>query len=520
MRFVQCLSSLSVDRLRRIVDTCRVPTTSLSKQHLISAINSRFQRPRFLRGVWEGLPHVQQVVLAFLVRQRITAFDWDDLVRHVSRGVLAGNDQEAYDVLEALCDTGLVARLSEQNGSRIVIAEDLVEPLSELLAERAEAAGVRPMAAPATVHSGKPSLQRNLFHLVALAAKEALRLTKQDQLFRRTRERAEELLLPMQIRDFVRHPETIAQYPCGTDLLIRLGVQDRLLRLRDGNLEVGPAVEGFIQLDENTATHGIHAGFEEAFVSPDMQLALLRSVLAETLAAGEWFDVEAVVAQVLAYERLPEALVTSARAKIQWYLETQWAMGLLDIGEGESGWLVRLTPLGRHLLTGAPAPTPADPGPITLLPDFRIIVPVTVPLADLWRIERFADLVTCDVVLTYTISKYSIYRALVSGMSTDEILAHLERWTGKPPSQNVRYTIAGWGESYGRIEFRDVLLLRCDSEDLARELRAVPEVARYVRGEITPRDLIVDREHYDQLVQTLEQLDYLPKPLHDAVPPD
>lgn len=517
MRFVQCLSRLSVERLRAIAAFAGLKPESLSKQRLLSAINARYLQPAVVAALWGALREEQQLLLAFLLRQRIQTADWDLLAREVAAWCCRGDIQDAHQRLEELCDTGLLIRLADRDTAQAVMAEDLAPLLRDVLAKDDRSAGLAPVAAPAVVHPGRPVLSRNLFHLAALVARQRLRLTKQTQLFRRLRERIGAIFLPMELPGLIAHPDSIDNdFPRGPDLLVTLGVESELLRVRDGGLQVDPRVRAFVQLDDSAAARAIYETFARVFVARDLHLAHAQSLLAETAVSGGWHLVGAMATQaVRPVGGAAGRENASLHAKIEWYVQALWAMGMLDLGLDGGAWSLRVTPLGRYVLTDGEPPPRETPGPITLLPDFRLIVAATVPLEQLWHIERFADLENCDVVLSYTITKSSIYRALRWGDTTEEILARLESWTGKSLSQNVRYTIASWGESFGRLEFIDALLLRCDSKELAEELRAVPEIARCVRGMVPPCHLIIERAAYPQLLALLEQLGYLPKPLRD-----
>lgn len=516
MRLIQCLSRMSVLHLRQVADTCGISVRSLSKQTLIAAITTRFRDAEFLAGLWQSLPQQEQVVLAFLVRQRIETMEWDALVERITTGLLPSGDRDARDVLETLCSTGLVIRMTDLRPPRVCVPVDVAETLRQVLSASHVVASLKPVDAVQALHPARPVLQRNLFHLLALAAKERIRLTRQGKLFRRTQEKVEDLFLPMRVPGLVNDALLHELYPHGTDLVLAIGFEQELVHEHDETLEISTNVKRFVAGDELVTAQKVLAAIDHRFVDRDLQMAHLRAVLAEASEEGPWYPLDGLIAEVVAADSSGSSAQSTAQEKLRWFVETLWASGMIDLGRGpQDEWVLRLSSLGRHLLAQCPAPAAQSPEPTILLPDFRLIVPVSVPLADLWQIERFADLVTCDVVLTYTITRESVYRALKWGDTTASILDRLARWTNKALSQNVVYTIESWGQAFGRISFADVLLLRCDTEELAAELRAIPELARYIRGAVTPRDLVVDRSQYEQIVALLEQLDYLPKPLDD-----
>ena len=58
----------------------------------------------------------------------------------------------------------------------------------------------------------------------------------------------------------------------------------------------------------------------------------------------------------------------------------------------------------------------------------------------------------------------------------------------------------------------DGLLLRCRSEGLATEIAHLPEVQPVIKGTVSSRDLLVDREHYGEVLAALIRHGYMPEP--------
>jgi len=116
-----------------------------------------------------------------------------------------------------------------------------------------------------------------------------------------------------------------------------------------------------------------------------------------------------------------------------------------------------------------------------------------------------------DQLMLYRISKQSVYRALNQGMPQNELMDFLSQHCRHPLAQNIVSTLEEWCQAYGRIRFMDVLILQCDDAALAEQLKASRSIASHIQGEITPRDLIVRRENYQELLEALSDAGYMPR---------
>ena len=114
-------------------------------------------------------------------------------------------------------------------------------------------------------------------------------------------------------------------------------------------------------------------------------------------------------------------------------------------------------------------------------------------------------------MMVYKLSRNSVYRALLHEYTPEIIERFLEEHSKSPLPQNVTYSIAHWGTSYGRIEFEDVILLKCDSDDLADELMMSPKIKPYLKKKVGPCYLVVERDSYESLIAALSDEGYMPK---------
>ena len=141
-----------------------------------------------------------------------------------------------------------------------------------------------------------------------------------------------------------------------------------------------------------------------------------------------------------------------------------------------------------------------------------LLVPPETSFRLRWRLERIADLVSQDVILTYRISKESLYCGMRAGMNWEDVENLLDRHLGRPCPQNVRHNLESWCSRYGEVAFMQGLLMRCRSAALATEISHLPEVAPHLTGQISPKDLLIDAEHYNEVLEALQRHGYMPEP--------
>jgi hypothetical protein len=196
-------------------------------------------------------------------------------------------------------------------------------------------------------------------------------------------------------------------------------------------------------------------------------------------------------------------------------------MGLCELGQigpvDEPDLACRITGSGMAVLGGtapeAPAPEPQPQPTLLLQATFEAIVPRPVAPAVLWNLELMADLIRrTDRTLTYRLSRLSVYRAMKTGLSGEEILTFLRTHSGTGVPQNVAFDLKTWADTFGQVYLQSVTLLRCASPLLAEQIKASRRTARFVVGELSPTDLIVREPEYKELLEALEADGLMPRP--------
>lgn len=163
--------------------------------------------------------------------------------------------------------------------------------------------------------------------------------------------------------------------------------------------------------------------------------------------------------------------------------------------------------------------------PVIVQSDLTILLEVDNPLFPEARdaLARFAELEKSpEHIHTYRISNISLWNAIASGMTPDELLALLEKFSKFPLPQGMLHNIKDISSRYGKmtLEPAEGEWLRLISEDevIARYVTAHPKITRLLvhdagyRGEAIT--WLVDKKYRGEIKRLLTQFGY---PVKDMV---
>ena len=149
--------------------------------------------------------------------------------------------------------------------------------------------------------------------------------------------------------------------------------------------------------------------------------------------------------------------------------------------------------------------------------NFEIKAPYDLPTATRLRLETFADRTDGGKLLTYTINKYTLYRALDAGIAAAEIHMFLERESGKPLPQNVAFSLADWSTQYGAVGFAQGCFLVTEDEAVGHEIGNLPGLQGLVERPQKWYALAFNDTEYDRVREALLAAGYLPRSLAGRV---
>ena len=161
-----------------------------------------------------------------------------------------------------------------------------------------------------------------------------------------------------------------------------------------------------------------------------------------------------------------------------WLLHRLALLGIIDVAYLEGSFhSFRLAKVGERLLgahgSAEVASAPGNPPLVFVNPDFEILLYPETPEELSWKASLFADRAGSEPVKRYRLSRESVTRGIVAGLTGSEVLAFLEEYAHGGPPPNVLYTVKQWTEDVEVVRQQKVLLLRSHSSGGADRLERI-----------------------------------------------
>jgi hypothetical protein len=157
-------------------------------------------------------------------------------------------------------------------------------------------------------------------------------------------------------------------------------------------------------------------------------------------------------------------------------------MGLVELGyaqRGEHGEnsmpdAYRLTDTGAWLLGLAPQPQFAESGgKLIVQPNFAVLALEPISDVVLSDLDQFAESQGGERVITYQLTRESMYRGQQAGWDAGRVLAFLEQHQNAPIAMNVRRSLEEWEQSHRRITFhRNKVMVQFADDEAQAESNA------------------------------------------------
>ncbi|OBZ14549.1 hypothetical protein A8L34_11525 [Bacillus sp. FJAT-27264] len=162
-----------------------------------------------------------------------------------------------------------------------------------------------------------------------------------------------------------------------------------------------------------------------------------------------------------------------------------------------------------------PAPTDAaaeEPlaAAFIVQPDFEVLVPPEVPYAMRWTLAACAELLQCDVLWSFRLTRAMLEHAAVQGMPPGEVISWLQDHTPGGLPEQVEYSLEQWGREIGRTVIEDVRLLSCFSEVEAEMIAAHPRLQDKLTR-LGPLHFLVRRVREEDVRQELAEAGLAPQ---------
>ncbi len=312
------------------------------------------------------------------------------------------------------------------------------------------------------------------------------------------------------------------RYPPRLAFLLYFAKSRNLVEETDGAIQPGANVEDWMRATYTQWRQDLFDYWQQSFVAQDTDLQTLLWIIMMA-PENSVLSLESLLSEMdtLSTSHSSHGLSLRVEKNLVDFLEY---LGGLEVATNINGTFVRPTALGRALF-GSDSQWPQEvfDQHVYVQSNFEILVPCTIAPRLLWAVDGFADLVKPDQMMVYRLSRDSMYRALAHSYRPDIVQDFLKSRSKTPIPQNVAYSISHWGTSYGRVEFEEAMLLKCDVPELADELMLSPKIRPHLKGRVGPCHLVVDRNSYDRLVTALSEEGYMPKlggPGHFSLGPE
>lgn len=357
-----------------------------------------------------------------------------------------------------------------------------------------------------------PGLALDLLHTLACAAEQGLPLTAKGTVHKRNLQRLQELITlkeehvkPLDLQ--YAHQEIYSPAAAVIlDLLLCMGLLTKTpssLVVHEGRLLQ------WLSLTEQEMNRTLLRTVCERYAQGDPGMQLFRYLAGlPAFQEGKWFDISGLL-QWMDAEGIASAGASQAEAAAWLYALAGFGWG--DVAEHHGGKLgFRWSIDAGSLLYDSAAALGEEQEGLYVQPDFDILCPPGVPFIRRWELLVCTDLIHCDRVSVYRLTKSSAERAAENGMSTEEILSLLRvSAIGEVPA-HVAAALEQWGREIGRTRFEEVTLLTCMSEAEGDAIAAHPHLSGEA-NRIGPTHFIVQASDTAKLRKLLEGMGLTPR---------
>jgi len=299
------------------------------------------------------------------------------------------------------------------------------------------------------------------------------------------------------------------RYPPRLAFLFFFSKTQNLIEERNGVLKLSPKAEEWVQSDCRQCRQELFDYWRQTFISPDVDLQTMLWIIVQA-PEGSIFSVDSLIKAMRTLSTSHSSHGLNLRTE-RTLIDTLEYLGGAEVSASPAGLFVRPTVLGKAMFAMEKWPTETWDDHIYVQSNFEILVPCTIAPKILWSIDAFAELHKPDQMMVYKLTRNSVYRAMLHSLTPQRIEEILFRHSKTPVAQNVTYSVSHWGTSFGRIEFQETILVKCDTEELTDELLLYPKVKQYVKKRVGPNYFCVDGADYDSLVAVLADEGYMPK---------
>ncbi|HHT84882.1 MAG TPA: hypothetical protein GXZ88_03855 [Firmicutes bacterium] len=416
--------------------------------------------------------------------------------------------RNGFKVIEGLITRGLVFTRREGYRQVYFVPKDLREVLSDFfLSAIFQRTSIDPAHFSPRYRFDFAAPLRHVCLLMSYLRKHEVRVTQAGSMFKKCQD--DLVVIIEEDENSLDESFFPVRYPPRLAFLLFFAKSHSLCEERSSTLRLGSEAEKWLDAPYSHWRKTLYTYWKQTFIEQDSDLQTLLWLI-EKSPEDTVLSVSALLDEMNALSTSHSSHGLNLRIEKN-LVDMLEYLGALEVYESRNDIMIRVTRTGRALFGLEPWPEEKFDTDIYVQPNFEALVPCTIEPRILWSIDTFAEIIKVDQMLVYKLSRDSVYRAMLHGHTPDTIEEFLAEHSRIPIPQNVSYSISQWGTSYGRIEFEDVILLKCDSKELADELMLSPRIKPYLKKKVGPCYIVVDRESYQSLVAALSEEGYMPK---------
>ncbi|MFF2907397.1 helicase-associated domain-containing protein [Paenibacillus sp. NPDC057934] len=312
--------------------------------------------------------------------------------------------------------------------------------------------------------------------------------------------------------------QTTGTYPLAVtlimDLMLSLGLISRQVT---GYVLEREALRTWLQLPEPQMVSILYETAAERYGSREPVQQHFRLLISrQDILPGQWYALAGVLDWLAAMN--PAALLerTALEAACLAWLRALAGFGWAELGSLRTGELCFRWTAAKPQIQGVlPAPTGAaeeqpPAAAFIVQPDFEVLVPPEVPYAMRWTLAACAELLQCDVLWSFRLTREMLEHAAVQGMPPGEVFSWLQDHTPGGLPEQVEYSLEQWGREIGRTVIEDARLLSCFSEVEAEMIAAHPRLQDKLTR-LGPLHFLVQRVREEDVRQELAEAGLAPQ---------
>ncbi len=202
-----------------------------------------------------------------------------------------------------------------------------------------------------------------------------------------------------------------------------------------------------------------------------------------------------------------------------WVVHRLGLLGVIDAGyRGGAFQALRLSRLGMRFFaedavtgsttsntTGSAAPVSTSEMRILVNPDFEILIYPESPEEASWTVSLFADRQGSDKVKRYKLSRESVKRGIVAGLTREDMIVFLEKNAHGAVPPNVLFSVKEWTDGVELVRLQKVHLLRAHSCGGADRLAAILEAREIPFERLNDTTVLVRGGKNERAVKDLQE---------------